>query len=178
MCHVVHLCVFMSKIPFVILHASDGTGLDYPAPVRLCNKFCGEHCHVHIRSTFSFDKSLDTMCMASCQEDFDKRAQSITAKSKLKTEVRFKAEVVSPAEWERSAATFKFGNKFFLSSFLMGHNFLFCLPGLLRKRFVHHISVFTSFLVYAKRLGYRFAYRSNRLVSLQEIGYFQQFASF
>lgn len=39
--------------------------------------------------------------LPSIGEDFDKRAQSITAKSKLKTEVRFKAEVVSPAEWER-----------------------------------------------------------------------------
>ncbi|KAA8543113.1 hypothetical protein F0562_021392 [Nyssa sinensis] len=39
--------------------------------------------------------------LPSIGEDFDKRAQSITAKSKLKAEVRFKAEVVSPAEWER-----------------------------------------------------------------------------
>ncbi|XP_020254845.1 protein LOW PSII ACCUMULATION 1, chloroplastic-like isoform X2 [Asparagus officinalis] len=33
-------------------------------------------------------------------EDFDKRTQSITAKSRLKAEVRFKAEVVSLEEWE------------------------------------------------------------------------------
>uniref|UniRef100_A0A5B7ATZ4 Uncharacterized protein n=1 Tax=Davidia involucrata TaxID=16924 RepID=A0A5B7ATZ4_DAVIN len=39
--------------------------------------------------------------LPSIGEDFEKRAQSITAKSKLKAEVRFKAEVVSPAEWER-----------------------------------------------------------------------------
>lgn len=35
------------------------------------------------------------------QEDFEKRAQSVTAKSKLKSEIRFKAEAVSPGEWER-----------------------------------------------------------------------------
>lgn len=35
------------------------------------------------------------------QEDFEKQAQSVTAKSRLKAEVRFKAEVVSSAEWER-----------------------------------------------------------------------------
>ncbi|KAG9134028.1 hypothetical protein Leryth_004729 [Lithospermum erythrorhizon] len=34
-------------------------------------------------------------------EDFDQRAQSVVAKSKLKSEIRFRAEVVSPAEWER-----------------------------------------------------------------------------
>nr|KYP51026.1 hypothetical protein KK1_027239 [Cajanus cajan] len=39
--------------------------------------------------------------LPSIGEDFEKRAQSITAKSKLKSEIRFKAEVVSPAEWER-----------------------------------------------------------------------------
>ncbi|XP_052188827.1 protein LOW PSII ACCUMULATION 1, chloroplastic [Diospyros lotus] len=39
--------------------------------------------------------------LPSIGEDFEKRAQSITAKSKLKAEIRFKAEVVSPAEWER-----------------------------------------------------------------------------
>lgn len=39
--------------------------------------------------------------LPSIGEDFEKRAQSITAKSKLKSEVRFKAEVVSPSEWER-----------------------------------------------------------------------------
>ncbi|KZV54358.1 hypothetical protein F511_03613 [Dorcoceras hygrometricum] len=32
--------------------------------------------------------------------DFDKRTESVVAKSKLKTEIRFKAEVVSPVEWE------------------------------------------------------------------------------
>ncbi|KAG8477651.1 hypothetical protein CXB51_030885 [Gossypium anomalum] len=39
--------------------------------------------------------------LPSIGEDFEKRAQSITAKSKLKAEIRFKAEVVSPEEWER-----------------------------------------------------------------------------
>ncbi|CAI8615092.1 unnamed protein product [Vicia faba] len=39
--------------------------------------------------------------LPSIGEDFEKRTQSITAQSKLKAEVRFKAEVVSPAEWER-----------------------------------------------------------------------------
>ncbi|PKA52718.1 hypothetical protein AXF42_Ash001699 [Apostasia shenzhenica] len=33
--------------------------------------------------------------------DFEKRAQSITAKSRLKAEMRFKAEIISPDEWER-----------------------------------------------------------------------------
>ncbi|XWS36192.1 hypothetical protein CRYUN_Cryun20dG0064200 [Craigia yunnanensis] len=39
--------------------------------------------------------------LPSIGEDFGKRAQSITAKSKLKSEIRFKSEVVSPEEWER-----------------------------------------------------------------------------
>ncbi|GAV73856.1 DUF3493 domain-containing protein/TPR_11 domain-containing protein [Cephalotus follicularis] len=39
--------------------------------------------------------------LPSIGEDFEKRSQSITAKSKLKAEIRFRAEVVSPAEWER-----------------------------------------------------------------------------
>ncbi|XP_059625694.1 protein LOW PSII ACCUMULATION 1, chloroplastic [Cornus florida] len=39
--------------------------------------------------------------LPSIGEDFEKRAQSVTAKSKLRAEIRFKAEVVSPAEWER-----------------------------------------------------------------------------
>ncbi|KAF3970043.1 hypothetical protein CMV_006216 [Castanea mollissima] len=39
--------------------------------------------------------------LPSIGEDFEKRAQSITSRSKLKAEIRFKAEVVSPAEWER-----------------------------------------------------------------------------
>ncbi|XP_059437523.1 protein LOW PSII ACCUMULATION 1, chloroplastic isoform X1 [Corylus avellana] len=39
--------------------------------------------------------------LPSIGEDFEKRAQSISAKSRLKAEIRFKAEVVSPAEWER-----------------------------------------------------------------------------
>jgi hypothetical protein len=39
--------------------------------------------------------------MTPWQEDFEKRTQSVIAKSKLKAEIRFRAEVVSPAEWER-----------------------------------------------------------------------------
>ncbi|KAL2535549.1 Protein LOW PSII ACCUMULATION 1 [Forsythia ovata] len=39
--------------------------------------------------------------LPSIGEEFDKRAQSVVAKSKLKTEIRFRAEVVSPIEWER-----------------------------------------------------------------------------
>ncbi|KAF3792869.1 LOW PSII ACCUMULATION 1 protein [Nymphaea thermarum] len=39
--------------------------------------------------------------LPSVGEDFEKRTQSITAKSRLKAEVRFRGEVVSPTEWER-----------------------------------------------------------------------------
>ncbi|KAL8167734.1 hypothetical protein V2J09_009233 [Rumex salicifolius] len=39
--------------------------------------------------------------LPSIGDDFEKRAQSVTVKSRLKAEVRFKAEAVSPAEWER-----------------------------------------------------------------------------
>ncbi|PIN06676.1 hypothetical protein CDL12_20762 [Handroanthus impetiginosus] len=39
--------------------------------------------------------------LPSVGEEFDKRAQSIVAKSKIKAEIRFRAEVVSPVEWER-----------------------------------------------------------------------------
>ncbi|KAI3749252.1 hypothetical protein L2E82_19859 [Cichorium intybus] len=39
--------------------------------------------------------------LPSVGEDFETRAQSITAKTKLKSEIRFKAEVVAPGEWER-----------------------------------------------------------------------------
>ncbi|KAK9281680.1 hypothetical protein L1049_004584 [Liquidambar formosana] len=45
--------------------------------------------------------SKATAALPSIGEDFEKRTQSIAAKSRLKAEVRFKAEVVSPAEWER-----------------------------------------------------------------------------
>ncbi|KAJ8768626.1 hypothetical protein K2173_023530 [Erythroxylum novogranatense] len=45
--------------------------------------------------------SKAVMALPSIGEDFEKRAQSVIAKSKLKAEIRFKAEVVSPAEWER-----------------------------------------------------------------------------
>ncbi|XP_074268358.1 protein LOW PSII ACCUMULATION 1, chloroplastic-like [Silene latifolia] len=39
--------------------------------------------------------------LPSIGDEFEKRAQSVTAKSKLQAEVRFKAEAVSPGEWER-----------------------------------------------------------------------------
>ncbi|GMN38040.1 hypothetical protein TIFTF001_007303 [Ficus carica] len=39
--------------------------------------------------------------LPSIGEEFEKRTQSITVRSKLKAEIRFKAEVVSPGEWER-----------------------------------------------------------------------------
>ncbi|KAH9617960.1 hypothetical protein KSS87_003573 [Heliosperma pusillum] len=39
--------------------------------------------------------------LPSIGDEFEKRAQSVTAKSKLQSEVRFKAEAVSPGEWER-----------------------------------------------------------------------------
>ncbi|KAF8015086.1 hypothetical protein BT93_H0779 [Corymbia citriodora subsp. variegata] len=39
--------------------------------------------------------------LPSIGEDFEKRAQSVITQSKLKAEIRFKAEVVSPPEWER-----------------------------------------------------------------------------
>ncbi|KAL5996079.1 Protein LOW PSII ACCUMULATION 1, chloroplastic [Asimina triloba] len=39
--------------------------------------------------------------LPSIGEDFEKRTQSIAAKSRLKAEMRFKADVVSPNEWER-----------------------------------------------------------------------------
>lgn len=39
--------------------------------------------------------------LPSIGEDFDQRAQTIIAKSKLKAEIRFRAEVISPLEWER-----------------------------------------------------------------------------
>lgn len=42
-----------------------------------------------------------TASLPSVGEDFETRAQSITAKTKLKSEIRFKAEVVAPGEWER-----------------------------------------------------------------------------
>ncbi|KAL2945428.1 Protein LOW PSII ACCUMULATION 1 chloroplastic [Bienertia sinuspersici] len=45
--------------------------------------------------------SKATAALPSIGEEFEKRAQSITAKSRLQAEIRFKAEAVSPAEWER-----------------------------------------------------------------------------
>ncbi|XP_048504328.1 protein LOW PSII ACCUMULATION 1, chloroplastic isoform X2 [Beta vulgaris subsp. vulgaris] len=43
--------------------------------------------------------------LPSIGDDFEKRAQSITTKTKLQAEIRFKAEAVSPAEWERGCLT-------------------------------------------------------------------------
>ncbi|ERN02181.1 hypothetical protein AMTR_s00045p00200960 [Amborella trichopoda] len=39
--------------------------------------------------------------LPSLGEEFEKRTQSIIAKSRLKAELRFKAEIVSPEEWKR-----------------------------------------------------------------------------
>ncbi|CAH9097132.1 unnamed protein product [Cuscuta europaea] len=39
--------------------------------------------------------------LPSIGEDFEKRSESIIAQSKLKAEIRFKAEAVSPVEWEQ-----------------------------------------------------------------------------
>lgn len=39
--------------------------------------------------------------LPSIGEEFDKKTQSVVAKSKIKAEIRFRAEVVSPGEWER-----------------------------------------------------------------------------
>ncbi|KAJ6798776.1 uncharacterized protein M6B38_210925 [Iris pallida] len=39
--------------------------------------------------------------LPSIGEDFENKTQSVTAKTRLKAEVRFKAEIVSPSEWER-----------------------------------------------------------------------------
>ncbi|XP_057439294.1 protein LOW PSII ACCUMULATION 1, chloroplastic [Lotus japonicus] len=50
---------------------------------------------------FGLSSKAAAEALPSIGEDFEKRTQSITAKSKLKAEVRFKAEVISPAEWER-----------------------------------------------------------------------------
>ncbi|KAE8692024.1 Protein LOW PSII ACCUMULATION 1 [Hibiscus syriacus] len=49
---------------------------------------------------FGVSTKADAAALPSIGEDFEKRAQSITAKSKLKAEIRFRAEVVSPEEWE------------------------------------------------------------------------------
>ncbi|XP_028555526.1 protein LOW PSII ACCUMULATION 1, chloroplastic isoform X2 [Dendrobium catenatum] len=42
-----------------------------------------------------------TTSLPSIGEDFEKRAQSISAKSRLKAEMRFKADIICPDEWER-----------------------------------------------------------------------------
>ncbi|CAH2039074.1 unnamed protein product [Thlaspi arvense] len=45
--------------------------------------------------------SKSATSLPSIGEDFDTRAQSVVAQSKLKGEIRFKSEIVSPGEWER-----------------------------------------------------------------------------
>ena len=50
---------------------------------------------------FGVSTKAAAAALPSIGEDFEKRAQSITAKSKLKAEIRFRAEIVSPEEWER-----------------------------------------------------------------------------
>uniref|UniRef100_M1AT06 Protein LOW PSII ACCUMULATION 1, chloroplastic n=1 Tax=Solanum tuberosum TaxID=4113 RepID=M1AT06_SOLTU len=60
----------------------------------------GEGRETKIKKGFGLSQKAVTS-LPSIGEDFDQRTQSIIAKSKLKSEIRFKAEVVSPAEWER-----------------------------------------------------------------------------
>ncbi|KAE8699615.1 Protein LOW PSII ACCUMULATION 1 [Hibiscus syriacus] len=50
---------------------------------------------------FGVSTKAAAAALPSIGDDFQKRAQSITAKSKLKAQIRFRAEVVSPEEWER-----------------------------------------------------------------------------
>ncbi|KAI4326466.1 hypothetical protein MLD38_031779 [Melastoma candidum] len=50
---------------------------------------------------FGLSPRTAAAALPSIGEDFEKRAQSVTAKSRLKAEARFRAEVVSPGEWER-----------------------------------------------------------------------------
>ncbi|WOL15827.1 protein LOW PSII ACCUMULATION 1, chloroplastic [Canna indica] len=45
--------------------------------------------------------SKSASSLPSIGDDFDKKTQSITSKSRIKAELRFKAEIVSPFEWER-----------------------------------------------------------------------------
>ncbi|KAH6826894.1 tetratricopeptide repeat protein [Perilla frutescens var. hirtella] len=48
-----------------------------------------------------FGLSPKAAALPSIGEEFDKRTQSVVARSKIKAEIRFRAEVVSPVEWER-----------------------------------------------------------------------------
>lgn len=52
------------------------------------------------RKGFGLPRTAATS-LPSIGEDFEKRTQSIAAKSRLKAEMRFKAEIISPDEWER-----------------------------------------------------------------------------
>ncbi|KAL8530894.1 hypothetical protein ACS0TY_007792 [Phlomoides rotata] len=48
-----------------------------------------------------FGLSKGSASLPSIGEEFDNRTQSVVAKTKIKAEIRFRAEVVSPVEWER-----------------------------------------------------------------------------
>ncbi|KAL3644780.1 Protein LOW PSII ACCUMULATION 1, chloroplastic [Castilleja foliolosa] len=50
---------------------------------------------------FGLSSKATASSLPSIGEEFDQRAQSVVAKSKIKSEIRFRAEVVSPVEWER-----------------------------------------------------------------------------
>uniref|UniRef100_J3KZT1 Uncharacterized protein n=1 Tax=Oryza brachyantha TaxID=4533 RepID=J3KZT1_ORYBR len=47
-----------------------------------------------------FGSSRPAASVPSVGDDFEKRTESIAAKSRLKAEVRFKADIVSPEQWE------------------------------------------------------------------------------
>uniref|UniRef100_A0A0D9V0T4 Uncharacterized protein n=2 Tax=Leersia perrieri TaxID=77586 RepID=A0A0D9V0T4_9ORYZ len=47
-----------------------------------------------------FGSSRSAASVPSVGDDFEKRTESIAAKSRLKAEVRFKADIVSPEQWE------------------------------------------------------------------------------
>ncbi|KAJ1687709.1 hypothetical protein LUZ63_019099 [Rhynchospora breviuscula] len=54
-----------------------------------------------VLSKKEFSRPMPATPIASAGDDFEKKTESVIAKSKLKAEIRFKAEVVSPEEWER-----------------------------------------------------------------------------
>ncbi|KAL8232794.1 hypothetical protein R6Q57_002572 [Mikania cordata] len=68
--------------------------------VILVPVICGEKDSLIEKRGFGGSKKAASS-LPSVGEDFEARAQSITEKTKLKSEIRFKAEVVSPGEWER-----------------------------------------------------------------------------
>ncbi|KAK4482196.1 hypothetical protein RD792_009338 [Penstemon davidsonii] len=77
--------------------------------------------------------------LPSIGEEFDERAQSVVAKSKIKAEIRFRAEVVSPVEWERLVIAF------LCLILLVLHHFLFFLWGISLHSFYTTGSFYFSF---------------------------------